>query len=76
MFLGSVFLPESYIVPVFAHLLENAPFSGDSIDKFVGYLRSYWQPKLSKISVWDGNFPRTSNVAEGYHNGMQTSFQK
>jgi hypothetical protein len=71
-FLGSAFLPPDQIHNVFDYLLDNAPSSVSS--QFVGYFRTYWRPRLEKLCAWESNVPRTTNVAEGYHNAMQTHF--
>jgi hypothetical protein len=52
------------------------PINNQNVKQMITYLRTYWRSKLAKICVWEGNFPRTSNVAEGYHNGMKESFDK
>ncbi|KAI6183276.1 hypothetical protein M3Y97_00472000 [Aphelenchoides bicaudatus] len=73
--LGCIFLPELYMNEVFAYLLDSPPFNDKHVKKFVKYLRNYWSKKLHKLCVWENNYPRTTNIAEGYNNGLQTSFE-
>jgi len=61
---------------VFEYQLDNLPDVPFDLTNLVNYLRRFWLPKCAKICVWDGDVPRTTNVSEGYHNGMRTSFEK
>jgi len=61
---------------VFEHLLDHLPNVEFNLASLVTYLRSFWLPRLDKICCWNGDHPRTTNAAEGYHNRMQTSFEQ
>lgn len=74
--LGSVFLPQNYFLTVFDHLLDNPPIENDISARFVHYLRTFWRNWSDKLDCWNDEHPRTTNFAEGYHNGMRTSFEK
>lgn len=72
-------MPLNYAKQIFEYQLENPPVVdlalNDALVKFVRYLRSFWLSKIDMICVWD-DYPRTTNIVEGYNNGMKTSFKK
>jgi len=74
--LGSTFLWPDVMQRVFEHQLSNVPDVNTDLTAFANYLRRFWVPRLDKICVWDGEVPRTTNVAEGYHNGLHTTFDQ
>jgi hypothetical protein len=61
---------------VFDYLLKEKPLNNKNFNKFTKYLKNYWRSKLKKLCVWDNNIPRTTNIAEGYNNGLETSFDQ
>ncbi len=76
LFIGSVFLPIEDAKRVFEHQLNNLPLIEDDLTTFVQYLRSYWLPKLDKVSCWNDNLPRTNNPAEAYHGKLRSAFDQ
>jgi len=76
VFSGSCFLPVGDMRLVFEYQLDHLPDVPFELSALATYLRRFWLPKCSKICVWDEGIPRTTNVSEGYHNGMRTSFKK
>jgi hypothetical protein len=61
---------------VFEHLLNNPPVVPFDLAPLIHYLKHQWLPKCDTLCAWDGEIPRTTNVSEGYHNGMRYSFEK
>lgn len=76
-FIGAIFLLAEDAKKVFDHLLKHLPDVGDNdISSFADYMRSFWLPKLKKMSCWDDEYPRTTNQAETYHRKLADAFGK
>lgn len=69
-------MPKFYMTEVFNYLVDTPPSNNKKVKKLAKYLRSHWGKKLDKLCVWQNGAPRTTNVAEGYNNGLQTAFQQ
>lgn len=75
--LGAVFLEPDRAKKVFENLLVNLPNVGENkLASFVEYMRTFWLPKIEKITCWDDDKPRTTNPAETYHRKLAGSFQQ
>jgi len=69
-----------FAVPLAWNALKHPPNIPDLTDKFIAfvdYLERTWITGLFAPSLWthfDNEGPRTTNVAEGWHNGLNSSF--
>lgn len=78
---GAAFLPLEYVDLFLRNHFARIPVTADGhvnvgLQRFATYVGDQWQrPEI--IPLWnqrDNNGPRTTNHAEGYHNGLRSKF--
>lgn len=81
MIMGLTLLPAVF-VPTAWDVLKTPPYSADpdvvtKMQLFSQYFQKTWMEGSFPVTLWnhfDNTGPRTTNIAEGWHNGLNTTF--
>ena len=76
-------LPVHLVIPVGTDILTQIPpaqyqFEMQALQRFATYFRNFWM-RPNFLAIWNqfrNEGPRTTNHAEGFHNGLRTRFAR